>query len=114
MRLRKGKKGARKSRKGIENGKWKMENYSSPKVGEVPERRRGLYLYSNSIVSLPIAMGCICVSIRSWRVVATGRFDAQDVRIKNEKLIIKNFNFIVIVCFSPHSDFLFCPQISTN
>ena len=25
-----------------ENGKWKMENYSSPKLGEVVEDRRGM------------------------------------------------------------------------
>ena len=27
----------------MENGKWKMENYSSPKLGEVVEDRRGMF-----------------------------------------------------------------------
>jgi hypothetical protein len=39
--LSKSRKG-RKSRKGIENGKLKMENYSSPKVGEVPHSGGGV------------------------------------------------------------------------
>ena len=57
-----------------------------------------------SIVSAPMAMGFTRSSIRSMCVVATGLVTPQAVRIKNEKLRIKNFSFIVfclIVCATP-------------
>ena len=57
-----------------------------------------------SMVSAPMTIGFTRSSIRSMCVVATGLVTPQAVRIKNEKLRIKNFSFIVfclIVCATP-------------